>query len=131
MADDGVYLLRAECKGSSVDVVDQRPAVQPMQDLCEIRLHSRPEAGGKNEDVEFSVHFGKIFDSRCVLAANRRYARLQCTQQNYLSQSLGIVANHLAFVQQITINDLGSLNSFRRDRTVHADLFGSLAGVFF
>ena len=41
-----------------------------------------------------------------------------------------MVSYLIAFVQQITINDLDPLNGFRRHGTVNADLFGAFAGVF-
>ena len=40
------------------------------------------------------------------------------------------MSHHFAFIQQVTVHDLGAFNRFGRDRVVNTDLLSAFVGVF-
>jgi hypothetical protein len=70
MPDDNVNLSRRKRGRRQTNVINQRTSVEPMQNFCQIRAHSRAESGGENQYVERFLFAGKIIHKKNFAAEN-------------------------------------------------------------
>jgi hypothetical protein len=60
MPDDDVNLARRERRSGAANVIDERTAVQSMQNLRQIRTHPRAQPGGQNQYIKRFLFVRKI-----------------------------------------------------------------------
>jgi hypothetical protein len=56
MPDNDIYLSWREFECGLANMIDERTAVELMKDLGEVRLHSRPQPGCENENIQIRSH---------------------------------------------------------------------------
>ena len=100
-----------------------------MQHLRAFRLHSRPKAGGHDQNVQRS--------GRCVVGRHSKILddyggeRLFAAVEDDLGETIRVVPDFLAAIQQVSAHDLGRLIERIVNRIVNADLISAFGGIEF